>query len=356
MHANIGIVGAGLMGKLLAWQFLHKGATITLFDRSTRDNRRSASAVAAAMLAPYTEAVSTDLLVRDIGQVSLKLWPNLIKRLVQDSGQSIHYSTKGTLVVSHLQDQGDWLNFNRMALSRLGKEVFEICDRTRLMQLEPEIGTRFDQASYFADEGVLCNDTLMTALNTVLTHRNLTWHECREIQSIDTLDRHAAFDWIFDCRGMGAKDHLPGLRGVRGEVIRVYAPEVDISRPVRLMHPRYPLYIAPKDHHRFVIGATQIESDADHPITVRSGLELLSAVYSLHPGFAEAHITHMEVGCRPAFRDNLPAIRVHRHRIAINGLFRHGYLFAPALLQDLDHFITGRQEEMMFPSIFTIDE
>ena len=52
------------------------------------------------------------------------------------------------------------------------------------------------------------------------------------------------------------------LRPVRGEVIRVYAPEVEFSLPVRLMHPRYKLYIAPKINHEYVIGATEIESGA----------------------------------------------------------------------------------------------
>ena len=68
-------------------------------------------------------------------------------------------------------------------------------------------------------------------------------------------------------------------------MIRLHAPEVSLRRPVRLMHPRYPLYIAPKPDHVFVIGATEIESEDTSPASVRSTLELLSAAYSLHSGF-----------------------------------------------------------------------
>ena len=32
---------------------------------------------------------------------------------------------------------------------------------------------------------------------------------------------------------------------VYGEVIRIHAPEVTLTRPTRLLHPRYPIYIAP---------------------------------------------------------------------------------------------------------------
>ena len=36
---------------------------------------------------------------------------------------------------------------------------------------------------------------------------------------------------------------------------------------------------------------------------------------------------------RPAFPDNLPRIAVHQQRITVNGLYRHGFLIAPALAE-----------------------
>ena len=117
--------------------------------------------------------------------------------------------------------------------------------------------------------------------------------------------------------------------------MRVYAPEVTLTRAIRLMHPRYPLYIAPRPNHHYVIGATTLESDDDAPVTVRSALELLSALYSLHTGFSEARIESLQAGLRPAFNDNLPRIVREQQLIRINGLFRHGYLFAPALVDEV---------------------
>ena len=120
---------------------------------------------------------------------------------------------------------------------------------------------------------------------------------------------------------------------MRGEVIRVHAPEVSLKRPTRLVHPRYPLYIAPKPGKLFVIGATEIESDDMSPASVRSTLELLSAAYAVHSGFAEARIVEIATQCRPTLPDNLPAIRQPQPRVLqINGLYRHGFMIAPALL------------------------
>lgn len=89
------------------------------------------------------------------------------------------------------------------------------------------------------------------------------------------------------------------MRGIRGEVARVYTPEITLNRPVRLLHPRYPLYIAPKENHVFVIGATQIESESQAPASVRSGLELLSALYAVHPAFGEADILEIAAYSAP---------------------------------------------------------
>ncbi|MCE1249115.1 MAG: FAD-binding oxidoreductase, partial [Comamonadaceae bacterium] len=139
-------------------------------------------------------------------------------------------------------------------------------------------------------------------------------------------------DWLLDCRGLGARAQWRELRGVRGEVLRIHAPEVTLARPTRLVHPRYSIYIAPKQDHLFVIGATEIESDDRSPMSVRSALELLSAVYTVHSGFAEGRILEMNTQCRPTLPDNLPAIRMPQPRVMeINGMYRHGFMQAPAL-------------------------
>ena len=128
------------------------------------------------------------------------------------------------------------------------------------------------------------------------------------------------------------RDNQSGLRGVKGELILIETDEVELSRPVRLIHPRFPLYVIPRGGNRFMLGATSIESE-DNGVSVRSALELLSAAYAVHPAFAEARIVEFGAGLRPAFPDNLPRIAIDNQRIAVNGLYRHGFLLAPALAE-----------------------
>jgi glycine oxidase len=53
----------------------------------------------------------------------------------------------------------------------------------------------------------------------------------------------------------------------------------------------------------------------------------------VHTGFAEARILEIATQCRPTLPDNLPAIQTLGPRmLQINGLYRHGFMISPALL------------------------
>jgi len=84
---------------------------------------------------------------------------------------------------------------------------------------------------------------------------------------------------------------------------------------------------------------------------VRSALELLGSAYALHPGFAEAEILDMTAGVRPAFADNVPKIIVRGRTIYVNGLYRHGFLLAPALAELVaDYLARGAEDKRVFRS------
>ena len=115
----------------------------------------------------------------------------------------------------------------------------------------------------------------------------------------------------------------------------MHAPGIELTRPVRLLHPRYPLYIAPKQDDLYVIGATEVEGEDMSPVTVRSALELLSAAFAVHPGFGEARILELNAQCRPTLPDHRPAIVWDGARtLRVNGLYRHGFMIAPEVADD----------------------
>lgn len=335
---NIGIAGAGLLGRLLAWQLLRRGHRITIFDRDNTDARLSAARVAAAMLAPYSEVVSGEREVFDWGCVALARWPELLADLKADTDREIYFQQRGSVVIAHTQDRSNLEHFQMLLQRVVPQHMAHVhkLDRHQLHELEPEL-TQFNSGLYLNGEGTLDNRELLSALVVAIRDRGGDWREQTEVTSvsahrIECGSESFDFDLAIDVRGFGAKPQMSELRGVRGEVLWVRAPEVNLTRPVRLMHPRYQLYIAPKRNQVYVIGATQIESESLAPITVRSSLELQSALYSVHTGFAEANVLDAFANCRPGFADNLPRIDCAQGLLRVNGLYRHGYLLAPYVL------------------------
>lgn len=330
---NISIIGAGLTGRLLAWQLLEQGAAVTLIDKDHGNAEQSAAFVAAAMLAPFTELLDADEpAIYQQGFAGIEIWQAWQKQL----GADFDLRTDGSLVVAHRQDSGNYQHF----MQRLSKDKTVEQERVQelslqeLKQIEPELAANFNKACFLQGEGCLDNRALLPLLKDKILALGGQLISDKAVSAINETDFPAA-DFILDCRGYGAREQLNNLRGVRGEVIRVHAPEVNISRPVRLMHPRYNLYIAPRANNHYVIGATQIESNDESAVTVRSSLELLSALYTLHTGFAEAKVLEMQARCRPAFADNMPRIIKNGKVLHINGLYRHGYLLAPAVVGEV---------------------
>ena len=328
------VLGAGLMGRLLANALAQLGHQVVVHEAQGPDAQGAAARVAAAMLAPLAESAITELPVVRMGQHGLKRWPELIAGLPAP----VFFQQNGTLVVWHRQDAAEARRFTDI-LAQTQQQLpslpaAQTLDASSLPVCEPALASRFNQALYLPDEAQLDNRQLLAALLASLEQQavQMCWHSPRAPEDFQPGQKGQP-DWVFDCRGLGARSEWPQLRGVRGEVIRLHAPEVTLQRPTRLIHPRYPIYIAPKQDHVFVIGATEIETEDLSPASVRSTLELLSAAYTVHSGFAEARILEVSTQARPTLADNLPAIRHLGERcLQINGLYRHGFLISPALL------------------------
>lgn len=348
------IVGSGLMGRLLALALAKRGAKVDLFERGDASGNESAARVAAAMLAPLAESAITEDSVVRMGIYSLPRW----KAIIGELSSHVFFQQDGTLILWHRQDTAEAERFtNHLDKNCLHNSQLtppKRLDEQQLRELEPSVTDRFIQGLYLPNEGQLDNRQLLDALLVELSKVGVQLHWNVEINP-DALRNDSTYECVIDCRGNGAKDawssNVNTLRGVRGEVIRLHAPEVKLRRPTRLIHPRYPIYIAPKENDVYVVGATEIESEDLSPMSVRSAMELLSAVYTVHSGFAEARILEMATQCRPTLKNNLPEILVKKEKglpdlIMINGLYRHGFMISPAVLDATIELLENGQSNL----------
>lgn len=308
MSKNIAILGGGIMGLISAYKLLQDGHNITVHDPKGFP-AHNASWIAGGMLAPYSEIEHMDMAWVDAGLKSIRIWA--------DMPESIGFRQEGSLLIAHQED--------RYMLERFKNHLPTDMQRYETPQsFENKIPTKFSQSLYLKDEAHLIPENTMQFLCQILNGGVSFIEEAKEPGDIDA-------DWIIDCRGLKTKDS--DLRGVKGEIALVRNTEFHLDRPVRIMHPRYPLYIVPRPNNVFMIGATIIESDNNDDISLRSGMELLSALYSLHPSFGEAQILEFKAGIRPSYPDNLPRVTLDDHVICANGLFRHGYLLSPVMAE-----------------------
>ncbi len=332
MKKTIGIVGSGIVGLLIGYTFSKLGHRVTIFEKNSRDNFKNCSMTAAGMLSPYSELIHSDKKIFDLGYDSLERWKKIIKELKK----KVYFQTKGSLIVAD-KDHENELQSICLRTNQYTKSKFRIISNKKIRSLEPDIDSTNLIGLFFNKEGQIDTKQIMTELLEFILKKgsiiNFNSH-VRQIKNHEILlsnKKRIKFDFVVECSGLGTFDNKDKIRGVRGEIIEVLAPEIKISRPIRLNHFRYPVYITPRENYKYLIGASEIENEDFSPVSIRSAIELLNSSLVISKKFSEARITALSSNCRPAFLDNLPKIRINNNYISANGLFRHGYLLSPII-------------------------
>lgn len=291
------VLGAGVTGLCVATALVERGAQVELIDPMPF----GASWLAGGMLAPDCEGESAPPEVVAAGGTAADWWAARFNGVVR----------RGTLVVAQPRDRAELTRFARATQNHETLEPAE---------LEPDL-LHFPRALFYRREAHMNPRSALMALTDRLRRNDVP------------ITEGTPKGRVIDCTGMDAK--VSGLRAVRGEMLIVHAPDVTLTRTIRLLHPRFPCYIVPRGDDRYMIGATMVESRDNRPITARAVMELLSAAYTVHPGFAEASVLETAAGLRPAFSNNTPQIRHEHGRIYVNGMYRHGFLMAPYIAETL---------------------
>ncbi len=294
------MLGSGVAGLCVATLLAEQGETLEVIV----SDETPASHWAGGMLAPFCEGESAPEQVIELGQRAAGWWFQRIDGVAQ----------LGTLVVASPRDSAELTRFAHM---------------TREHQWidpglpEPELAGRFARGLFFPCEAHLNPRAALRQLRARLEARGVAFHAGKPSGT------------LIDCRGIHAADRQPDLRAVRGEMLILHCEELHFSRPIRLLHPRFPCYLVPRAQGHFMLGTTMVESDDASPISARAMMELLSAAWTIHPALAEARIIESGTGRRPAYRHNVPEVRYRDGVFSVNGMYRHGFLLAPAMAQQL---------------------
>jgi len=303
------VLGCGVAGLCVATLLAERGEDVGIIGD---DSRQPASWFAGGMLAPWCESESAPQEVISLGQHAAGWWQQRVSSVAH----------QGTLVVAPPRDSQELTRFARMTEQHQWVDPGDI---------EPLLAGRFARGLFFAGEAHLDPRLALTEMREKLFQRGVRF------------DAKQPSGRVIDCRGMHAKTDLPRLRAVRGEMVILHSDEVQFSRPIRLLHPRFPCYLVPRRNGHFMLGATMVESDDASPISARAMMELLSAAYAIHPALAEARVVESGSGLRPAYPANLPEIHYQNDTFYLNGMYRHGFLLAPMMAEQLMQRLFGEQ-------------
>ncbi|MGI3209985.1 FAD-dependent oxidoreductase [Roseovarius tibetensis] len=315
MTAHVTIRGAGVVGLCVATELMARGVSVTLRDPNPLPGPHACSWWAGGMLAPECEGATAEEPVVRLGREAADWW----------AARGVAVQRQGSLVITLGRDRRELDQFARRTTGH------RLVTGDDLTALEPHVADRHDRALWFETEAHIDPRGALAHLR-----RTLEADGARFEQSDEAPDGP-----VIDCRGLAAQDALPDLRGVKGEMVVLRSRDVTLTRPVRLLHPRFPLYIVPRGDGIFMLGATQIESGERGRASARSVMELLSAAYALHPAFGEAEVVEIGADARPAFPDNLPRITRQDDTLHVNGLFRHGFLLSPSVARQVAGLVLG---------------
>ncbi|HSV69040.1 MAG TPA: FAD-dependent oxidoreductase [Methylibium sp.] len=337
---HLGIAGAGLLGRLLAWRLARLGWRVSVFDPAGGpeprfDGQGAAGFSAAGLLSPLAERDVASEHIAALGWRSLALWREIVDALPERPA----FAARGSLLLAHRADLGS----AQRLLARLPTTSDTAAgpvalSAAQLAELEPALQGAA-HAWLLPGEGQI--DPVQTLRALYADAGSVQWHWGCRVTDVEPGALHLEgarsgwrqFDAVFDVRGLGARRELP-LRGVRGETVWLRLPGHGLTRPLRLLHPRHRVYLVPRADDTLVVGASEIESEDRSEVSLKSAVELMAAAHSVMPALQEARILRLDRNLRPALPDHEPRVDVAAGLVRINGLFRHGWLLAPALVED----------------------
>ena len=338
MHQpDICIAGAGIIGLSLAIELHHRGAHVTVLDRSTP--LTEASTAAAGMLAaddPHNPAP-----LQPLANLSLSLYPAYLDRLNTLSGIRVPFQTNKTLqsltvktTTQHTELSPEEIAIFLPAL-KPGHHHFTVLD-------EHSIDPRQLAAALLA---AVRNTTIDLRPNTALLHSRSD----KNFVQLQTTAGVLHTSHFIDCTGAwsSATSNLTDIKVTprKGQMLSVALPA---TLPLNLVVRTPDIYIVPRttgpNSGQAIIGATIEDAGFDKTVHPSDIDRLLIAAAELLPPLASAPQIKAWAGLRPATADGLPLIGPlpnQAHHLLATGHFRDGILLAPATAHLIAQLLTN---------------
>ena len=352
-QAHVVIVGGGVMGCAAAYELSRRGVAVTVLERSVPG--AEASSAAAGILGAQVEAHEPGP-ATELGLLSRKLFPALVKDLERTSGIALGYRQCGVVKVAYeaaavrrLVRDLSWQAKAKLPLERLSAAA--LAEREPALSRELAGGVRFEQ------DATLEPRALLSALRIAAERSGATFQSGSFVKRI-ALQNGRAVGVELNEGGMVAGSHVVLAAGswtsllASGEsettrVVPARGQIVELKTSVPLLDSIVfgpDCYLVPRADGRLLIGSTLEFVGFRREVTAGAVAKLLAAAIRLLPALAEAELSATWSSFRPYTADELPLLGPSSTPglILMSGHYRNGILLAPISARVVADCITGQ--------------
>ncbi|MGY1732735.1 glycine oxidase ThiO [Geodermatophilus sp. SYSU D01045] len=338
---DVAVAGGGLVGLAVAWRAARRGLSVTVVDEAPGTG---ASAAAAGMLAPVTEAGYREEPLLRLGLDSLARWPGFAAELEAAAGAPVGLRTAGTLVVGFDEDDVRELDALHAFQGELGLAARRLTPR-EARRREPALATRVRGGLLVEGDHSVDGRAVHAALLAAAASAGVTLVRDRVAEVAVDGGRAAGLRLASGevlaagatVLALGARSgRLPGVPGlpvrpVKGQVLRLAGAAGLLEGTVRALVRGRHVYLVPYAGDRLVVGATSEDRGFDARVTAGGVHDLLHDAIDVVPEVSELELTETLARWRPGTPDNAPLLGPSSlpGLVLATGHHRNGVLLTP---------------------------
>jgi len=339
---DVAIVGGGVIGVSIAFELAAENLRVVVLDR--QQPGQEASWAAAGMLSPAPDS-PRDIPLAPLGRESLRLYPQFVAAVEEESGQSASYARDGAIEIL-LAPHGEIDRDQKVAEYRLLDLAAEPISIAAAREREASFTPDARAAVWLPEEATVEPRLLMTALLAAAQNRGVAIRSdaavnrliCEQNRCLGVIaggEKIEAEHFVIAAGcfsgdiadGAGHLARLLPTRPVRGQMLALRHDGFRLSRVLRSERG----YLVPRRDGRIVAGSTKEEAGFEKRVTAAGIRKVLDAAIELCPALAAAEIVETWSGLRPGTPDDLPILGPTdiEGLLIATGHYRNGILLTP---------------------------
>lgn len=355
---DVAIIGGGAIGASIAFELAAENLSVVVLDR--QQPGQEASWAAAGMLSPAPDS-PRDIPLAPLGRESLRLYPQFVAAIEEESGKPVSYARDGALEIL-LAPHGEIDRDQKVAEYRLLDLAAEAISLSAARDREKFFTPEARAALWLPEEATVEPRLLMNALLAAAQNRgvviranspvsNLICERNRCLGAIAGGERIEAAHVViaagcFSADVANESARLATLlptRPVRGQMLALRHDGFRLSRVLRSERG----YLVPRRDGRIVAGSTKEEAGFEKRVTAAGIRKVLDAAIELCPALASAEIVETWSGLRPGTPDDLPILGPTdiEGLLIATGHYRNGILLTPITAKLVREWIIGCRED-----------